>query len=248
MTERIDRLVAKLDALRQKDIQFAVFGASMHKYRLNPPVAPERLAAVEARIGQPLPADYREFITRIGDGGAGPFYGLLRLEDNQDQTVQDDVPFPYLPDAPLYLDDIPELDKAYDQRDAAYDAGDDVAEQAAWDALDSVVNGYYRQATSGIKFIADEGCAMFDVLVVNGPQAGTVWYFNFADQLGVLPIFRPGTRQPMSFADWYEYWLDLSLADPPATPTWIFDKPISALDHTEKTWSTASFAEKRSGS
>lgn len=37
------------------------------------------MAAFERLCGISLPADYRAFITSLGDGGAGPGYGLLPL-------------------------------------------------------------------------------------------------------------------------------------------------------------------------
>jgi hypothetical protein len=43
------------------------------------PCQKSELAAFEStnRIG--LPNDYRQFLAMIGNGGAGPFYGLARL-------------------------------------------------------------------------------------------------------------------------------------------------------------------------
>ncbi|MFI6432894.1 hypothetical protein [Rhodococcus oryzae] len=38
---------------------------------------PYVLAAFESRLGGGLPADYFEWITRVGDGGARPMLGLL---------------------------------------------------------------------------------------------------------------------------------------------------------------------------
>jgi hypothetical protein len=53
-----------------------VFGATTHRYRLGPPVDEARLAGFEAAERVGLPADYREFLGRVGDGGAGPAHGL----------------------------------------------------------------------------------------------------------------------------------------------------------------------------
>ena len=221
MTDRTDSLAAKLDKLRRADRQHAVFGASSHHYQLNNPVDGQTLDAVEASIGHSLPDDYREFITRVGDGGAGPFYGLLRLTDSDDQTADPSEMFPYSPDAPLLLDEIPQLSETVTQIERARDAEDDDVEEAAFDKYYAVLDQYYQQASRGIKFLAHEGCGMYDVLIVNGPQAGTVWFFDFCNDFGVVPINHPSTGAPMSFADWYEYWLDVSLADHHATPSWF---------------------------
>ena len=221
MTDRVDRIAAKLAALRQMDANRDVFGAESHQYRLNPPVTSETLASVEAAIRQPLPSDYREFITRVGDGGAGPFYGLLALNDNDGQTVQQDKAFPYTPDCPMRLDDNPEWVELTERADAAFEGGDRDAAKVAADAQNALFETLVTRATNGIKFLAAEGCGMYDVLVVNGPQAGTVWFFDFCNDVGVLPINHPVTGQPMGFAGWYEYWLDVSLADLSAVPSWF---------------------------
>lgn len=68
-----------IEELRALDPQFRVFGAETHGYRFNPPLSESAVAAFEAQQGVHLPADYREFITQIGDGGAGPHYGMEKL-------------------------------------------------------------------------------------------------------------------------------------------------------------------------
>ena len=47
--------------------------------QLNNPVSEPDVASFEQKHGISLPPDYREFITRVGNGGAGPFYGVFAL-------------------------------------------------------------------------------------------------------------------------------------------------------------------------
>jgi hypothetical protein len=47
-----------------------------HGGSLSPPLSPESVDAIEAQVGQ-LPSDYRDFLTAVGESGAGPGYGLL---------------------------------------------------------------------------------------------------------------------------------------------------------------------------
>jgi hypothetical protein len=57
------------------------------RVQLNDPISEPDVASFEQRHGISLPPDYRDFVTRIGNGGAGPFYGLFPLgamDDNFD--------------------------------------------------------------------------------------------------------------------------------------------------------------------
>lgn len=56
--------------------KYTLFGAMKHKYALNPPVDKSLVENAEERYGFAFPRDYVEFITEIGDGGAGPDYGI----------------------------------------------------------------------------------------------------------------------------------------------------------------------------
>lgn len=53
------------------------FGASEHRYRVNPPIDEQLLASFETEQHVVLPDDYKRFLVEVGDGGAGPHYGLL---------------------------------------------------------------------------------------------------------------------------------------------------------------------------
>jgi len=72
-----DKVLKILDKARELDSKFELFGTKDHQYRLEPPVPEEFVREVEEKCGFTLPADYRRFITRVGDGGAGPHYGIM---------------------------------------------------------------------------------------------------------------------------------------------------------------------------
>jgi hypothetical protein len=75
----IDDIKVKLALLRGRDPHFKIFGANVHRYRMSTPLSEQEVRAFESRHGVTLPADYREFLLRVGNGGAGPYYGVLPL-------------------------------------------------------------------------------------------------------------------------------------------------------------------------
>ncbi len=76
---QLDRIAHKLDHLRAADGAFSVFGSDSHGYFLGPKLKERDLVAVEQRLGVRLPKEYRLFLAHLGEGGAGPFYGLFTL-------------------------------------------------------------------------------------------------------------------------------------------------------------------------
>jgi hypothetical protein len=68
-----------LRRLRATDAGFRVFGSEQHRYSVGPTLSESELAAFESANRIRLPNDYRQFVAMIGNGGAGPFYGLAPL-------------------------------------------------------------------------------------------------------------------------------------------------------------------------
>jgi uncharacterized protein (TIGR02996 family) len=111
------RVRDKLAAVRKEDATFALFGAEKtgdfgHRYELSPPLPEPDLLAFEKTIGYQLPADYRAFLLRFGNGQVGPYYGLLPLDLKQEvESLR--RPFPFgreaierWADEPLSFDDV----------------------------------------------------------------------------------------------------------------------------------------------
>lgn len=106
MKEHFDKqsVLRILEELERRDSGRRLFGSAEHDYKLNRPTPVSQVEAFENTHGIALPEDYRYFITEIGNGGAGPYYGLFpfgQLDDGRSWEQGDligDVsrPFPHV--------------------------------------------------------------------------------------------------------------------------------------------------------
>ncbi len=101
LNARLERIPKKLLKLAAADEKRYVFGADSHKYRLNPCLTESAVARFETENRIQLPADYRAFLLQVGNGGAGPFFGMYRLEKclehlgAKQEDVHPELPFPH---------------------------------------------------------------------------------------------------------------------------------------------------------
>lgn len=211
-------ILSLLRTLTRLDLDCACFAAKSHWYDLNPPLAEEEVARMEAKHQCRFPSEYRRFITEIGNGGAGPSYGvfplgqhdhghdLSRWEDGYGLVGDLSKPFPLtnawnLPDTFWQQEPDPPEGTPVDEEDQL---------REAWNArLESEY--YATHLTDGAIPICHEGCALRNWLVVTGPLAGTVWRDLRADNGGIHPFLNAdGTF--MGFNDWYLDWLRKNIA------------------------------------
>lgn len=154
----------------------SVFSAGAPNRILARPLPEPAALEFEARHGVRLPADYRAFLTHIADGGAGPHQGLYSLAKATEEN-------PWLELGPLA---------------GEFHPADEPGEPEP--AANGVV---YARLPDGVLALAHEGCDRWSLLVLGGPERGTVW--TFAETAGGM---HP-TGQ--TFLQWYEAWLDGAL-------------------------------------
>ena len=102
----LGRLVAEL---RERDRERRVFGAGGHfghRYVFCPPLPEWQIKVFESNWQIALPADYRLFLALVGNGGAGPYYGLMSLDIG---TKESDLrnPFPWTAEVDLTSENYP---------------------------------------------------------------------------------------------------------------------------------------------
>jgi len=86
MTLSLDKniIIQMLKELKRKDPHFKNFGANVHRYNLNSPLSLIEIENFESKYNISLPIDYKYFITEVGNGVAGPYYGLFRFGEQDD--------------------------------------------------------------------------------------------------------------------------------------------------------------------
>jgi hypothetical protein len=210
-------ILDELKHLRRKDPRLRLFGSANHQYRLNPPLDEAEVEAFERQHGISLPEDYRCFTTEIGNGGAGPNYGLFPLgkngEDEDLWHVPSQVgnlaePFPHddnwnLPDEFWSQEPDPPPGTTEEEEDRL---------MVAWYAKLDEQHYFDPKSMNGAVPVSEVGCGLSQWLIVSGPQKGYVWNDYRADYAGLRPL-RDGDGKQMTFADWYVAWLESARRD-----------------------------------
>ena len=207
MNEQIARIKAKISQLKKLDKGYSLFGSQKHKYRLNPTIPINKIKQFELTHKISLPTDYAAFLTKIGNGGAGPFYGLEPLED----SLFDDLDYkrrdsllnpskPFLHTEPWNLKFKPTVEEEN--------------EEEYQDQLSTHEEKYYDpEQMNGVLAICNYGCAVSLNLVVNGQEYGNIWTDDRRSDGGIYPSHELGNEDRITFLNWYELWLDNSLKE-----------------------------------
>ena len=172
---------------KKKDAQLEVFGATSHKYQFNPVATMEEVMAFEEKYGLKLPEAYVAFLTKVGNGGAGPYYGLYSLKQvesyNSEWLHQD-------------ASRTPMIDKSLtmEKWNAAISDDDELLDEDADEQWDEFMAGLY----AGMLIIGTQGCTYDNVLMCKGSEAGKIVYIDWNLEKN-YPPFLTG----MTFEEWY---------------------------------------------
>ncbi|TWU07784.1 SMI1/KNR4 family protein [Stieleria varia] len=215
MAAIIESIREDLERCRTAKRPLKVFGAEAHGFKLNPVVRKSVVVKFEARHGIKLPEDYRRFITELGNGGAGPYYGVFKFREMDDchsfqRWKENDgfvgtlsKPFPHT----RAWNDVPPFPEEQDD-ESLYDAEMERFYEIYWNTEN--VNGAIP--------ICHQGCAYRNWLIVTGPEAGHIWEDLRTDQEGLKPTqLKRKTR--VTFFKWYNDWLQQAVAKLPRAKT-----------------------------
>ena len=224
MKDQLQRIQQKLSQAKAADKDLQVFGASSHKYHLNPPLTEAEVLAFEEKYGVSLPEDYRDFVQTIGDANAqkletmaGPYYGLSAFGTQVDDLLYEGseiylkAPCALSPDmtqeeweklsAPLELEDFEDED---DEKDGyVIEVEDNYIEECG-------------KVFGGLLPLGSQGCAYYHALMLNGKYAGRVVNVNW-------DLLKPVFAFETNFLDWYERYLDEVISGQllDKRPTWF---------------------------
>ncbi len=177
-----NRIFFLLEAARQFDPEHKRFGASAHKYRLGPVIAPEELDALLEKYHFSIPDDLRWFVTEVGNGGAGPFFGLVPFDASKEEHYK----FAALP-----------VDGTIE---GYYGKGKfSTKEEESWEEQ-------YARFCGGTVYICNPGGDESVRLMVSGEHSGRVIYTDDDNLRRFFPPEPEGSR----FIDWYMTWLEES--------------------------------------
>ncbi|MBX9783441.1 MAG: SMI1/KNR4 family protein [Chitinophagaceae bacterium] len=206
MNVQLNRISEKIGQLKKLDKHFALLGSQKHKYKLNPTILLDKVRQFEQTYNVTLPKDYVGFITTLGNGGVGPYYGLEPFEN----CLFDDLDYkridsllnpskPFLHTEPWNLKFSTTIDQ--DENEDEYEKEYSKFEEQYFD----------KEQINGVIAICNYGCAISLNLVVNGQEYGNIWTDDRGSDKGIYPSHELGNKDKISFLDWYELWLDNSL-------------------------------------
>lgn len=213
------KIVDRLRFLRETDRDLAVFGANGHKYELRPRIDEGKVVEFEHRYSVCIPGEYRRFLIDVGNGGAGPYYGIHGLDELHEiqEDYWNDLSNPF-----LYRHQWagpPDLLKAINEEDPN--------EMDDEDRRGKLIDEYWRVASrDGSINICEYGCALRFLLILKGPEFGRIWFDATPDLAGYSPVaLNPAApverygkwcitdqdtpeEKRVGFAEWYHCWLD----------------------------------------
>jgi hypothetical protein len=207
MKEQLHRIQQKLSQAKAADKDLEVFGASSHKYHLNPPVSEAEVLTFEEKYGISLPEDYRAFVQTIGDANAqkletmaGPYYGLSAFGTQVDDLLYEGSEI-YLK-APCALSPDMTQEEWEDLSDPLLTDEEEEDEEEGY--VIEVEDNYFAERAKvfgGLLPLGSQGCTYYHALVLNGKYAGRIVNVD-------LDLAQPKFAFEANFLDWYERYLD----------------------------------------
>lgn len=196
------KITKLINLAKEADKNCEEFGAKKHRYKLNPVISLEEVRDFERRHKIKFPQGYVDFLTQVGNGGAGSDYGIYSLEEVEFHNYYNHsnafCHYTVVKDRPDYYT----LPYTIEGEDIMLNSQ---TTQEKWNEWynklktfigdDADYNKICIQAYNGLLEIVDSGCTYCVMLICDGDMYGEVT--SFAHDLYMMP-------HPihMSFEDW----------------------------------------------
>lgn len=176
--------IAEIKALAEEgkrlDPKYNIFGACSHKWQFGEPVNMQQIRSFENDMKIKLPEPFVRYLTELGNGGAGPDYGIYTLDmmRKRNPFIRETANFPVMLDHSLTATQWADFAKKYETIDAAIscDISDTSEEQER--AVQELHTMELHLLAGGI-FISTPGCTMNSILMCRGAAAGEVFTVDF---------------------------------------------------------------------
>lgn len=176
---------------------------------VNRPLSAEQIEQLESAHQVSFPSEYRDFLRQIGDISIGPGQSYIRPGDGLSEASSRPFPLdkPFLGQCSPERSQLPEVEK--------WNGYHELTRQ--WDTI---------HHEDGVQAIADYGCAIRAMLILDGPFTGRVWLLSgdaaYYGPFGGWEALHEGTSpdekptcipRDYSFLEWYLHWLDSQLSE-----------------------------------
>ena len=195
--EEVEKILNQAESI---DPKHDMFGVSAHQYKLNPPVSRTFVHDVEEKYHFLLPEDYVQFITEVGDGGAGPDYGICPFKNILAKGSS--------PGAEKFREAYRySLSKAFEVRSMkAAEVEEYAFAREAYEknpdkyfVNNEIVDDYTLCNTKGYYVLGTHGCQWDFGLITAGERCGQI--FDTDNEGGYVFVAD-------SFSEFYQNWLD----------------------------------------
>lgn len=198
-----DYIKKLIDKVAEKDKKYEIFGASAHKYHLHETVSPAWVKEFEKQYQIKLPEEYVFFITKIGNGGAGPYYGIRPLSlDKKDEKCYKNLSKPS-----VFDENYPQFYKECLALRKDGESGEQAFSHEKEDELNSRFDAMCDRIEDGVLNINTQGCTYDTLFVVSGSRRGEIVYLDWN-----LEVEYPPVLTHMTFLAWYQGFFEEILA------------------------------------
>ncbi len=180
-------LLKLVNQVKDLDTNFEQFGSDHHRYEFNPVITVTMVRNFELRHMITLPEEYVEFLTQVGNGGAGPGFGIYSLDELEQHNfaihserevnygdVRGDQEYYTLPYVRFDVEPMLTSSLTGEKWDRFNQDLAAVKQSGNYDAYrDKLTEAY-----NGIIEIADHGFGYCSMLVCEGDMAGQIVEFS----------------------------------------------------------------------